>query len=219
MILNVENLSKQYKQGEVTIHALKSASLSLEKGKTLAIVGPSGSGKTTLLSLMCGLESPSEGKVVINDQVVSTLNEKELSHFRSKNIGIVFQQFHLMPHLTAEENVALPLEILGDKEAEKKAKEALAQVGLGERYNHLPNELSGGECQRVAIARALVVKPNILFADEPSGNLDTETGENVMKLLFDLVKKNNMTMVLVTHDKNLASKCDQQLEIKSGLIQ
>lgn len=219
MILSINEVSKDYTQAHATIHALKNINLTLDKGKTLAIVGPSGSGKTTLLSLLGGLEAPSTGKIEINGKDITNFDEKSLSVFRAQNIGIVFQQFHLMPHLTALENVSLPLEITKAENVIQKATEALTKVGLSDRLHHLPNELSGGECQRVAIARALVVSPNLLLADEPSGNLDTETGEGVTHLLFDLVKQNNMTMVLVTHDKALAKLCDHQLEIRGGSIQ
>lgn len=219
MILKVENLNKHFAQGNSRIDAVKDISFSMQGGETLAIVGPSGSGKTTLLSLLAGLESPSSGSIVINKAEVSKMSESELSRFRSKNIGIVFQQFHLMPHLSAKENVCLPLEILGDQDIENKALTVLKTVGLGDRTEHLPHQLSGGECQRVAIARASVVKPKLLLADEPSGNLDTETGQRVMDLLFSLVDDTHTTLILVTHDMQLARRCQKQVYLRGGSLQ
>jgi putative ABC transport system ATP-binding protein len=219
MILNVENACKHFMQGKSTIHALKDVSFSLLQGETLAIVGPSGSGKTTLLSLLAGLDAPSSGKIEVNNTLINNMTEKELASFRAQNIGIVFQQFHLMSHLTAEENVCLPLEILGVDDVEKKARELLELVGLSERMNHLPHQLSGGECQRVAIARASVIKPKILLADEPSGNLDTETGTKVIDLLFSLAEEAGMTLILVTHDMQLANRCKRKIHLTGGLLQ
>ena len=219
MILDVKNLSKYFLQSERKIEALKNVSFQVKDHQSLAIVGPSGSGKTTLLALLAGLDSVSEGEIYIENNPIHKMSEEKLTRFRAKNIGIVFQQFYLMPHLTALENVALPLDIIGEKNVEKRAKEILTQVGLEERIHHKPNELSGGECQRVAIARASVVRPKILLADEPSGNLDTETGKKVMDLLFDLVKKNQMTLVLITHDLELAKRCQNQIQLVGGKIQ
>lgn len=217
-MLKVEKVSKRFLQGESVIHALKDVSFQVGKGETVAIVGPSGSGKTTLLSVLAGLEPPTAGRISLEDQVLADMNESKLSRFRGENIGIVFQQFHLMPHLTALENVCLPLEILDQDNVVTRAEQALQAVGLRERKNHLPHQLSGGECQRVAIARASVVEPNILLADEPSGNLDTKTGEKVMDILFSLVRNKQMTMVLVTHDTNLANRCDRKIHLEGGAL-
>jgi putative ABC transport system ATP-binding protein len=211
MILKIKNLTKVFQQGAVTVEALKPLSFEVAEAETLAILGPSGSGKSTLLSLLGGLEKPSEGSVELAGKNLNTLNENQLADFRGKNIGIVFQQFHLLPHLTALENVALPLEIRKNKNAFSVAAEALDRVGLGHRKNHQPHELSGGECQRVAIARALVVRPALLLADEPSGNLDSHTGRQVMELLFDLVAQEKTTLILVTHNESLAARCGRQL--------
>ena len=215
-MLAVESLTKTYAQGHTKVHALRDLSFELTKGQTLAVVGSSGSGKTTLLSLLGGLDTPSEGKVTIADEVISSMTELELSEFRSQNMGIVFQQFHLMPYMTALENVSLPLEITKSGDILSRARKALASVGLESRMHHRPDQLSGGECQRVAIARALVIEPKVLLADEPRGNLDTETGEVIMELLFRLVAENQMTMVLVTHNPDHASLCQNQIQLKAG---
>lgn len=219
MILKVDHLQKSFAQGKKIIQALKGISFEMNKGESLAIVGPSGSGKTTLLSLLAGLDQVSEGEIVLDGSAIHSLSESELNSFRAKNIGIVFQQFHLMPHLSALENVALPLDILGTKDSESRAQKMLEQVGLGERTDHRPHQLSGGECQRVAMARALVTHPKILLADEPSGNLDTETGKVVMDLLFNLVKEQDMTLLLITHDPNLAKRCQRQIHLVGGQLQ
>ena len=219
MILSVENISKYYQQGEVGIHALKNINFHMNEGETLAIIGSSGSGKTTLLSLIAGLDEPTSGQVLFSGKNITQLDEKQISEFRARNMGIIFQQFHLMPYLTALENIALPLEILGDSNVEQRAKDALESVGLEKRANHRPDQLSGGEKQRVAIARALVIEPRILLADEPSGNLDTETGSIVMNLLFDLVKKNQMTLILVTHNLQQAQLCQRTIELRAGQVQ
>lgn len=218
-VLSVENISKKYRQGETDVEALKQVSLNLEKGGTLALVGPSGSGKTTLLSLLAGLDEPSSGRICMTGQEITAMNEVELCEFRAKTMGIVFQQFHLMPYLSAFENVCLPLEINGEENIEERTRQILNEVGLEGRYHHRPDQLSGGECQRVAIARALVIQPSILLADEPSGNLDTKTGEIIMDLLFTLVKKRQMTLVLVTHDLEHARRCQKIIELKAGQVQ
>lgn len=219
MILDVSRIGKSFQQGEVSIRALSDVSLQLEKARSLAVVGPSGSGKTTLLSLLAGLEPVDQGTIHVMGQNFSKLSEKQMTDFRARNIGIVFQQFYLMPHLTALENVCLPLEILRMDRAEERAETFLEQVGLKDRLHHLPNQLSGGECQRVAIARAAVTSPPLILADEPSGNLDTATGEKVMDILFDLVSKQSMGLVLVTHDSRLASRCHSQIHLVGGLLQ
>ncbi len=218
MNINISNLSKNYYQGQTLVKALDSLSFNSDKS-TLSIIGPSGSGKTTLLTLLAGLDKSDSGKIELSGTNISVLSEKEMTKFRANNIGIVFQQFHLMPHLSALENVMLPLEILNSDNAKDRAKEILDIVGLGHRIHHLPNELSGGECQRVAIARATVGSPKYLFADEPSGNLDFATGNKVMDLLFKLSEDQNMKLVLVTHDNDLANRCDQQIHIIGGKIQ
>lgn len=218
MNLRVENLSKVYKQGETEIQALGGVSFSVNAGESLAIIGPSGSGKTTLLTLMAGLESPSHGQIHFGSMDISSFNEKGRTDFRAKNMGIVFQQFHLMPHLTALENVSLPLEILGQSLGEKPL-EALRKVGLEKRAHHLPHQLSGGESQRVAIARAMVHRPPFILADEPSGNLDTENGDKVMNLLFERIKEEKTTLVLITHDLDLAARCDRQIHLLGGRLQ
>lgn len=217
-MIEVQNLSKSFVQGPSIIRAVDGVTFKVSQGDTASIVGPSGSGKTTLLSLLAGLEKPDSGKVYLNGQDLSVLAESELSAFRGQQLGIVFQQFHLMPHLTALENVSLPLEIMKSQNSQEKALSALDDVGLGERATHLPKQLSGGERQRVAIARAAVVQPKILFADEPSGNLDTHTGEKVIQLLFDLVDHKEMTLVLVTHDQKLADRCQRKIQMEAGRI-
>lgn len=219
MILKVNNVNKDFNQGDLKVSALKDINISASKNESISIIGPSGSGKTTLLSLLAGLDQPTSGQIIINEQDICKYSEKELTRFRSQNIGIVFQQFHLMQHLTALENVMLPLEISGQSNILTRATEMLTKVGLAERLKHFPHQLSGGENQRVAIARALVTGPTILLADEPSGNLDTETGDIVMNLLFDLVAKSNSTLVLITHDLQLANRCDRKINIMGGMIQ
>jgi putative ABC transport system ATP-binding protein len=215
-ILSTNALAKFYEQGNSRIQILKDLNLNVKKGETLAILGRSGSGKSTLLSLLAGLDRPNEGQIKIYEQDINQLSESEITRFRGQNLGIIFQQFHLMGSLTALENVSLPLEILGKKDAKKLAELALERVGLKERSHHLPHQLSGGECQRVAIARAFVVEPKLLLADEPSGNLDSETGQNVMNLLFEAVAERKMTLILVTHDQNLANRCHRQLFLDQG---
>ncbi len=218
MILDVKKLSKTYSQGASLISALHDISFQLQAGKSLALTGPSGSGKTTVLTLLAGLDTATSGSISVDGTLMSDLTEKQLAVFRSKNIGIVFQQFHLMPHLTAEENVSLPLEILSLPDVSSRALKMLDAVGLLDRKDHLPHQLSGGERQRVAIARATVLQPKILFADEPSGNLDTETGNKVMDLLFNMSKISNTSLVLVTHDLELAKRCDFQLHLLGGQL-
>ncbi len=219
MILKIENLKKNYHQGLTNIEVLKSINLEVKKGETIAIVGASGSGKSTLLSLIAGFDNPTSGYVQILNNKLSELKEDELTLFRGQNMGFIFQQFHLMPTLTALENVSLPLEIQKRDQAQAMALEALKAVGLAHRMTHFPHEMSGGECQRVAIARASVIRPQILLADEPSGNLDESTGQNVMQNLFDLVTAEQMTMLLVTHSAELAKRCHRCLELVNGQLQ
>lgn len=219
MILEVNQLNKSYKQGENKIEVIKDLSLSLEKGKTLAILGQSGSGKSTLLSLLSGLDQPDTGKVLIDDVDITKMDESKLTGLRAQKIGIIFQNFHLLPHLSALENIALSLEILKLPNAFKIAKEWITRVGLAERENHFPDQLSGGEKQRIAIARALAISPDIILADEPSGSLDEETGKIVMDLIFGLVKEENSTLILVTHNKELAKNCERIVQLVGGKLE
>jgi len=215
-MLKIENLNKIVATGESSLQILKDISFSLEKGKSLAIVGESGSGKTTLLGLLAGLDKPTSGTVSIDGHSIFEMSEDERALVRKNSVGFVFQSFQLIDGLTALENVMMPLELRGDIKAKEKALSQLEQVGLSERIHHFPNQLSGGEQQRVAIARAFVCNPRVLFADEPTGNLDTNTGEKVVALMFDLNRKNKTTMVLVTHDINLASRCDYKISLSAG---
>lgn len=217
MSLHVENLHKSYSQGTQNLEILRGLNLEVKTGEVVAVVGKSGSGKSTLLSLLAGLDSPDSGKISLANASIEKLSQDELSQWRGKNVGIVFQQFHLMAHLTALENVLFPMEILG-QDNPSRAEALLADLGLGARMHHLPRELSGGECQRVAIARALSTKPNLLLADEPSGNLDTDTGEQVMNSFFQQVRKSNTTTMLVTHNRELADRCDRKLILHHGIL-
>jgi putative ABC transport system ATP-binding protein len=216
--INVTNLSKRVQLPASELCILNDVSFTIEQGQTLAIVGASGSGKSTLLALMAGLDTASEGRVEILGIDLNTLDEDGRAKLRGEKVGFVFQSFQLLPALSALENVMLPLELRGDDKPETAAREILQQVGLGERLDHYPRQLSGGEQQRVAIARAFVVKPAVLFADEPTGNLDTETGRAVIDLLFELNQNSGTTLVLVTHDERLAARCSQQLRLASGQI-
>lgn len=218
MILEITNLHKTFQTAAniEPVEVLKDLNLQMEQGDTLAILGQSGSGKSTLLTLLAGLDSPTAGSIVLNGQDMQKLSEEQLSKFRAKNIGIIFQQFHLMSHLTALENVSLPLDLFKDKKAAAKANEALEQVGLGKRKDHFPHQLSGGECQRVAIARAMVVRPSILLADEPTGNLDSTTGAYVSDMIFELVRDHRMTLLFVTHNEQLARRCEREQRLQGG---
>jgi putative ABC transport system ATP-binding protein len=218
-IVVVDHIAKSFRQADSEISVLSDLSFSVEAGETLAIVGQSGSGKSTLLSLLAGLDQVDKGSITIGGQSLAGLNQAHLSKFRGENIGIIFQQFHLMKGLTALENVMLPLDIASADNAEQRAVDALKLVGLDHRAHHLPQQLSGGEMQRVAIARACVVQPRILLADEPSGNLDLATGNKVMQQLFDAVSERGMTMILVTHDPKLAERCHRQLTLQTGRFQ
>lgn len=220
MILEINCLYKSFPQvGQGSIEVLKNLNLEVDEGETVAVVGQSGSGKSTLLSLLAGLDRQTSGSLRLREKEISEMSEVKLTKFRAENIGIIFQQFYLMPHLTALENVSLPLEMFGLKDSQKRAKDALNSVGLSERENHFPHQLSGGESQRVAIARAVVIRPAILLADEPTGNLDNITGVQVADLLFDLVETTRMTLLLVTHNMELAKRCSKQLTLHSGSIQ
>jgi putative ABC transport system ATP-binding protein len=201
------------------VDILKGISLGVERGEAVGLVGPSGSGKSTLLMTIAGLEQPDSGSVVIDGTDLSRLDEDALARFRGRRIGIVFQSFHLVPTMTALENVSLPLELAGEDDAFARAEAELAAVGLGERLHHYPAQLSGGEQQRVAIARALVPNPAILVADEPTGNLDESTGSSIVDLLFALRAERGATLVLVTHDLSLARRCDRVIRLRSGRIE
>ena len=220
MLLEINQLYKSFPQADHgQIDVLKNINLEIHEGETVAVVGQSGSGKSTLLSLMAGLDRQTTGSLRLRDKEISEMSEVKLTQFRAENIGIIFQQFYLMPHLTALENVSLPLEMFGYEDYLNRAKEALNQVGLSGREQHFPHQLSGGESQRVAIARAVVARPSILLADEPTGNLDNETGVHVANLLFDLVKTTGMTMLLVTHNTEMARRCSRQLTLQFGTFQ
>lgn len=219
-ILEISNLTQQFQSGDRKLTVLDSVSFSVEKGTTCSVVGPSGSGKTTLLGLCAGLDRPTNGEVTLNGITLGNLNEDERAAVRNEYVGFIFQTFQLIPTLTAIENVMVPLELRGEatKGVEAHARELLEDVGLGDRLSHYPTQLSGGEQQRVAIARAFINKPRILFADEPTGNLDTETGDTIEALLFDLNKANGTTLVIVTHDLELAHKCQRVIQLKNGKI-
>lgn len=217
-ILKVNHLSKIYSSGSKNLKVLDDISFSVTAGETFAIVGPSGSGKTTLLGLCAGLDSPSEGSIELCGTDLSLLNEDELALLRNREVGFIFQNFQLLPTLTALENVIVPLELRGVKEPSKIGMDLLDKVGLQNRFHHYPSQLSGGEQQRVALARSYSGKPSILFADEPTGNLDQETGDRVVQLLFDLNKEANTTLVIVSHDMELAQKTQRIMGLKGGKI-
>jgi putative ABC transport system ATP-binding protein len=216
--LSVTNLGKRVRLPESELCILQDVSFSLNRGETVAIVGASGSGKSTLLALMAGLDLPSEGGVEILGTALNGLDEDGRAKLRGASVGFVFQSFQLLPALTALENVMLPLELSGHADPETSARDILAKVGLTDRLTHYPRQLSGGEQQRVAIARAFVVNPQVLFADEPTGNLDTETGRAVADLLFELNATSGTTLVLVTHDERLAARCQRQLRLSAGRL-
>ena len=218
-ILSVSNLSKVYTSGSRKLTVLDEVTFDIKSGEIISIVGPSGSGKTTLLGLCAGLDSGSTGSVVLDGNSLEKLSEDQRAAVRNQSVGFIFQNFQLLPTLTALENVMVPLELKKRKDARKKAQELLDKVGLGDRGTHYPTQLSGGEQQRVSIARAFANEPKILFADEPTGNLDTETGEMIEKLIFDLNKEEGTTLVLVTHDLELAAKTQRIIHIKGGKIQ
>lgn len=217
-ILKINGLEKTYTSGSKHLTVLQNINFDVEKGQTFSIIGPSGSGKTTLLGLCAGLDTPNAGNVELCGHDLNTLNEDQRAQLRNKEVGFIFQNFQLLPTLTAVENVSVPLELQGAKHAAKRGMELLDQVGLADRFHHYPSQLSGGEQQRVALARAFSNSPSILFADEPTGNLDEETGEKVIKLLFDLNKASKTTLVIVSHDLDLANRTQQILRLKGGQI-
>lgn len=217
-VIQLADVSLTLGEGASTVHVLKGITLDLMRGESAGIVGPSGSGKSTLLMVVAGLETVDSGTVTVAGNLLTGKSEDEVAAFRGRTIGIVFQSFHLIPNMTALENVAVPLELAGHSDPFKVAEAELGAVGLSERLTHYPGELSGGEQQRVAIARALAPEPAILIADEPTGNLDQTTGRQIADLLFSTAKERGTTLVLVTHDVTLAARCDRQIAMLSGRI-
>lgn len=217
-ILNVQNVSKIYQSNGRTLNVLDDIHFSVEAGSTMSIVGPSGSGKTTLLGLCAGLDQSSSGSIALNEIKLDDLNEDQRARVRNQYVGFIFQNFQLMPTLTALENVMVPLELRGERNIKPIAMDLLGKVGLADRAHHYPAQLSGGEQQRVSLARAFSIKPRILFADEPTGSLDAETSEKVIELIFGLNKEAGTTLILVTHDNDLAAKTQRIIRIKGGRI-
>ncbi|HZF18052.1 MAG TPA: ABC transporter ATP-binding protein [Steroidobacteraceae bacterium] len=215
-VLKAENLGKQVSSPEGPLTILAAVDLEVAAGDTVAVVGPSGAGKSTLLALLAGLDDPSTGRVWLNGADFGALDEDGRARVRAQHVGFVFQSFHLVPSLTAIENVMLPLELAGRRDAREAAHQVLATVGLEKREQHYPRQLSGGEQQRVAIARAFVTRPAVLFADEPTGNLDTATGERIMDLLFELNRASGTTLILVTHDAAIAGRCHRRVHLEAG---
>jgi putative ABC transport system ATP-binding protein len=217
-MLTASDLTKEYQSGSSRLAVLKSVNFSIPQGAFVAIVGPSGSGKTTLLGLLAGLDTPSRGSVSLDGVDITKLSEDERALLRGQKVGFIFQSFQLIPTLTAMENVQVPLELRGDANAEQRAEELLERVGLGDRFDHFPAQLSGGEQQRVAIARAFSNSPRILFADEPTGNLDGATGEKIVALLETLNRESGSTVVIVTHDVSLAERTHRVIRLKDGVV-
>ncbi len=219
MAIKLRGVNLSLGRGAARVHILRDIDFSVRRGEAIGLIGPSGSGKSTLLMVMAGLERPDTGTVAVAGEDLSVLNEDGLARFRGRNVGIVFQSFHLIPTMTAWENVAVPLELAGAPDAFDKAARELASVGLSERLDHYPAELSGGEQQRVALARALAPGPAILVADEPTGNLDEATGQQIIELLFAGHLERGTTLILVTHDAALANRCDRVVRMRSGRIE
>ena len=217
-LLRFTNIHLQYQNGILLTEVIKGIDFTIHQNEKLAIVGKSGSGKTSLLMLMAGLEKPTSGNITYKDQDITTYSEDQLTEYRKKNIGIVFQSFYLIPNYTAVENVALPLEINFQKDALSQAKEILVDLGLEDRLQHFPSQLSGGEQQRVAIARAMIKKPELILADEPTGNLDDENTEVITELIFNIATKYQKSLCLVTHDADLAKRCDRIMTIENGTV-
>jgi putative ABC transport system ATP-binding protein len=217
-IISIQHVSKSVQDVSGTLAILRDIHFSVEAGETVAILGASGSGKSTLLSLMAGLDTPSSGQVILAGRALFDMNEDERAAWRGQQLGFVFQNFQLMGHLTALENVMLPLELNGQRDAARLAKDILTQVGLSERLQHFPKVLSGGEQQRVALARAFVVQPKLLLADEPTGSLDAQTGESIMDLMLSLNQARGTTLILVTHDQKLAQRCSRTLTLRAGQL-
>jgi putative ABC transport system ATP-binding protein len=218
MILEAKNIQKRYRQGKNDISVLNNLNLTLKPREKLAILGKSGSGKSTLLSLISGLDYPDSGYLKILGKNIFDMNENQMTKFRGRHLGIIFQHFHLIPHLTALENISLPLEILGEKNAKKKGMELLNKVGLNNRRSHLPIQLSGGEMQRIAVARALSTSPDVILADEPSGSLDDNNAREIIDLIFSLVDQEKKALILVTHDLELSQRCQRRLNLKDGFL-
>ncbi len=217
-VLTVQALGKRVRSPEGELNLLHDVSLSISAGESVAVVGASGAGKSTLLGLLAGLDTPTAGRVMVDGEDLFALDEDQRAQLRSEKVGFVFQAFQLLPNLTALENVMLPMELAGRHDAAGVARQVLERVGLGARTGHYPKQLSGGEQQRVAIARAFAPKPRLLFADEPTGNLDRKTGARIIDLLFELNAEQGTTLVLVTHDPSLARRCDRQLELEDGRL-
>lgn len=217
-MITISNLTKTVRSGTEDLTILSDVSLEIPDGQFVALTGASGSGKSTLLGLLAGLDSPSSGSITIDGDEITTMSEDGLATLRSSKIGFIFQSFHLIPSLTAYENVLIPMEIAGARDADDRAKELLDEVGLASRGHHYPTELSGGEQQRVAIARAFANRPKILLADEPTGNLDSKNGRHIFELMTALHQGNNVTLVLVTHDQELAAKAERQIILKDGKV-
>ncbi len=218
IILEARDLKRVYPSGSRILTVLDEINFKITRGSTCAVTGPSGSGKTTLLGLCAGLDKPTSGTVILNDIVIDKLGEDERAKIRNRFVGFIFQTFNLMPTLTALENVMIPLELRGEKNIRSRALSLLDKVGLADRYTHYPAQLSGGEQQRVSIARAFSNEPQLMFADEPTGNLDQETGANIEKLIFDLNREHQTTLIMVTHDLELASKTERVMQMKGGKI-
>jgi len=218
-ILQVQDINKTFKSGDREVHVLHDINIEIQEGEVVSIIGPSGSGKTTLLGLCAGLDRPSSGEITIYDEKIGAMSENDKAAIRNKYVGFIFQNFQLIPTLTALENVMVPLELQGvSAEARTRAKDLLQRVGLGDRMTHYPSQLSGGEQQRVSLARAFCNTPKLLFADEPTGNLDGETGDKIEELLFELNREQGTTLVIVTHDSELAAKTGRVIALKSGRV-